>query len=367
LIARFWLAGPVPQEILYSLGRFGTRFLAELLEPLASADSAPRLRALNGIEAAARGLRTDALMTRRHIDDSVDLDTLSDDDLALEARFRRKWAPPLKSDRDPAVLQALVERLAALVTDESAPVRETAIRTLGLLRASEHRDRLEHATRHDDPATRLAALRALADLTDAAIAPVFMEVARNGTPPERRVAVEALGQLRVAEAEPLLLERLDDPDTEVRRAAVFALGHFEGEAVRAALRELLHSREKALREPAARALYGGRQAGKPRPPDGQPEFEWTSSQQIEDRVRRGAQPPFFVAVDAALRDLPEDRPYGETELTQRIAAVCLDYSSTRRYLIEEGLMRRERGIYELTEWGRTVWRVERFIRDRYGR
>jgi hypothetical protein len=306
-------------------------------------------------------------MTRPFAGGRADPAALSDDDLALEARFRRKWAPPMKADRNPAVLEALVARLAALVANDRAPIREAAIRTLGLLRAREHRDRLEAAARHADPATRLAALRALADLDDPEVAPVFLDFARDGAPVERRVAIEALGQLRVAAAEALLIERIDDEDAEVRRAAVFALGHVGGEAARAALRDLLRSPQKALREPAARALYGGTDARKPRLTDGQPEFEWANSQSMKDRVRRGARPPFFVALDAALRALPEDRPYGETELTQRIATVCLDYSSTRRYLVDEGLMRRERGVYERTEWGRTVWRVELFLRERYAR
>ena len=74
-----------------------------------------------------------------------------------------------------------------------------------------------------------------------------------------------------------------------------------------------------------------------------------------------------MAMNAAIGNLPELRPYEERELTKLIAQVCVDYSATRRYLIETGLMTRESGIYSLTEWGEAVWRVETFIRRQYMR
>ena len=83
---------------------------------------------------------------------------------------------------------------------------------------------------------------------------------------------------------------------------------------------------------------------------------------MEDRIRGGATPGQNISVEAALRALPEDREYREAEITQVIATACVDYATTRRNLVDEGLVHRENGCYELSEAGRVVWRVERFIR-----
>ena len=77
---------------------------------------------------------------------------------------------------------------------------------------------------------------------------------------------------------------------------------------------------------------------------------------------------------AAIRALPEHRAYPEPELTRLIGQVCSDYSTTRRELVmlsvriwegieytPRGLMTRDSGLYELTEFGAAVWRVERFL------
>lgn len=63
--------------------------------------------------------------------------------------------------------------------------------------------------------------------------------------------------------------------------------------------------------------------------------------------------------------LPEVHPYEEQDLTRRIAAVCIDYSLTRRRLVDEGWMAREGGMYVLTEQGEAAWRVERFVATHY--
>ena len=72
-----------------------------------------------------------------------------------------------------------------------------------------------------------------------------------------------------------------------------------------------------------------------------------------------------MAMDAVFRELPEIRAYEERDLTQRIARINYDYSAARRYLIENGWMTREGGIYRMTDLGQAIWRVERFIFDEY--
>jgi DNA-binding transcriptional ArsR family regulator len=44
---------------------------------------------------------------------------------------------------------------------------------------------------------------------------------------------------------------------------------------------------------------------------------------------------------------PEDRPYPEKEVNQRLAVLYPDVASLRRYLVDLGFMRRQAGIYEL--------------------
>jgi HEAT repeat protein len=260
LLRRFWGASSSAElyrsNALYALCRTGTRFAAALLEPLQKGDARQQALALAGAEAVARSLRCDWL----------DLDTVPDDRVALEARFRWKWAPPLKQDRDPAVLQALAASVVAFLDDDRADLREMALHTLGLLRAEAQRDAIQACVRHPHPGTRRAALRALVEIGDAGAAPLLLEVARGGVPAEQREAVRGLGRLGVVEAVPLLTALLDHPDPEVGRAAVFAVGEIGGAPARAKLQALL-AQPGPLREAAARALHAGAPGDRPSPKD----------------------------------------------------------------------------------------------------
>ena len=71
-------------------------------------------------------------------------------------------------------------------------------------------------------------------------------------------------------------------------------------------------------------------------------------------------------MDAAIRyAMPEIRKYDERELTGLIAGVCIDFSATRRDLVDAGLLKRSKSVCELTEMGKTVWSVEHFIMEKY--
>jgi RNA polymerase sigma-70 factor (ECF subfamily) len=336
-------------DLLYALARAGTRFVARLL-PLFDGSGAGRELALAGAEGLARALYPDWL----------EASGVSAEDWAREATFRRKWAPPLAADRDPALLSALAERVAAFLADPRPAIRERAIRTLGLLRVPAHRPALEACARHDEPATRLAALRALAELGDAAAESLFGEVARAGSEDERCAAIWALGRLRAVEAAPLLgaLARAAPP--AVRQASVVALGQMGGDAALAELERIAGLPETEPSRVAGIARHFVRVArGEvvPRPV--------SPPTCVQERVRQGARPPFHIAIDAALRALPAIRSYEEAEITRLIAQACADYSSTRRYLVDEGLMTREKGRYRFTTLGEAVWRVERFLLDHY--
>jgi hypothetical protein len=46
--------------------------------------------------------------------------------------------------------------------------------------------------------------------------------------------------------------------------------------------------------------------------------------------------------------IPEDRDYEESEINQRLALMYPDVSALRRYLVDAGLMTRDKGIYRRT-------------------
>jgi hypothetical protein len=58
---------------------------------------------------------------------------------------------------------------------------------------------------------------------------------------------------------------------------------------------------------------------------------------------------------------PDLQPCDEITFTRRIAQACVDYASTRRYLVEDRLMQRDGGLYRLTAVGEVAWRVERLL------
>ena len=324
------------------LSRFGSRFVSAVTGELDSDNAASVRLALSGVEAAAKRLNLRVLTRMRGPDPALESRTgggLRDDEI------------------DPAMRQGLCGKLAELVTDDRQEIRDAAVSVLGALGGPGHAAVLRPCLRHEALSTRLAAVRSLTDLGDADSASELMRMARDEELSTRRAALQSLGQLGVSEARGLLIELIDDP--QVRAQAITALGEIGGEEAQGVLEELVKSADKKIARLAASALYGGKRT--PRP----------ASSTTRERLRRvrgeDAQPLLHVSVTGAIRNLPEIRPYPEPELTRLIGEVCGDYSTTRRHLVmgPRGLMDREDSVYELTETGRAVWRVERFIKDHY--
>jgi RNA polymerase sigma factor (sigma-70 family) len=385
LLERFWSMPTVEDlhrsaDLLHALCRTGTQFAAVLLEPLRNGDTRQQTLALAGAEALARALRSEWYETAADAREGLSQlfggrpapspagteglssarsgDTTSDARVLLEQRFRRKWAPPLQKDRDPAILATLAERVAVFTTDnDCAELRNAALRTLGLLADRTQRGHIQAALTHPELATRVAALRALADAADPEPGAHLIHAADSPEAVERRVAVEILGQLRVTEALPLLRERLDDPDKQIQRATATALGQLGNEDARALLRPLCQSPDKLLARAAISALL----SETPAPPTARPVPEPAQRTTAAQRMRGDAQPPFAISLEAALRLLPDTQPCDEITFSRRLAQACVDYASTRRYLVEDGLVQRDGGIYRLTAAGEVAWRVERFL------
>jgi len=358
LMERFWEMDDVEElhdssRVLCALARTGVRFCEALLGPLAGGDRRRLALALAGMEAIGRavdpGWQGEWDLDRRIFE------------LWRGGRFSPLWGARLR----PGILADLtLTKAAALVAEHAdhpcSELRVAAIRALGRLRARGHSDQLSKCLVHEHASTRIEAIRALAEIGEACCPDALVEATRVPSSQERRVAAEAIGRLRVTGGRQRCMELIDDPDAGVRQAAVIALGELGGEKAEAALKELIRSGDKKLVRSAGSALYGGRQQGRPQ------------SETTKERLRRvrgeDARPFLHISPLAAIWALPEIRPYGERELTRRIAEVCGDYSTTRRHLVMEGknsLMVREAGVYTFTDLGEAVWRVERYIRDRY--
>ena len=348
---RFWnecdpsaFSGGSP--VLQGLCRGGKSFCQALLEPLRGADEHKLSLALMGLEAIAR-----SLAANETLEDSSALR------FANERRHREKWAPLREDDVGSENLQAAIECTAALVAHDEAGIRESAIRVLGLLNARHHGEALRAAMGHAEAPTRRAAVLALADLGCQECTDDLLRAAEEDEPSVRRAAIDALGRLRANEAVDALTRLAGDADAQVRRAAATALGEIGGGTAQATLQEMLRSKDKNLAKAAAKALY--------RRPSVRHPLESTKKR----LAMTGAdehRPVTYRSPSAALQfAVPEIRPYDHRELTKRIAQVCADYATTRRFLVDVGLMERAEGVYELTELGKSVWRVEHFISEKY--
>jgi len=352
LLARFWQASELPGyavngPVLKTLASMGTRFVAALLAPLSSGETARQIVALNGLEAFARSLTAGL----RHGD-------------AIPVRYQGAFGPIPPEQVDATVVEDTVQRVAALLADPRGEIRSRAVRVLGLLKCAAYREALETAVENGDAETRTAALRALAEIGMPESIPVYCSAACHGSERTGRVAaIEALGRSGAVTAVPLLRRLLADPDAKVRQVAATALGDIGGEEAREALHAAKSSGDSALVRTAAKALHTSPHFQQRRKPN-------ETLQQLRHEVRErlvgsDTEPDLIISVHAAISELPAIRAYDERELTRYIARVCHDYSTTRRLLIMEKLMRRAAGIYDLTDLGQAVWRVEQFIKAHY--
>lgn len=349
LLARFWQAAETPgytisTPVLTSLAVMGTRFVAALLEALSSGDSGRQSVALNGLESFANGLHARYRESYR-----------------FALRYRGVIPP---EHVDAAVVNDAVTRTAALLDDPRVEIRNRAIRVLGLLHRAEYRTVLERLATESVPSTRVHALRTLAEIAAPESVPILCAAAQDGLEQRERVAaIEALGRMSSSETVPMLVGLLDDPDAQVRQVAVVALGDIGGDAAREAVHGAMHAHDKALLRTAAKVLNTSPHFRRQPAPTSEPP---RPDRQMKKRLLgEEACPDLFISVYAAIAEMPELRPYKERELTRYIARACWDYATTRRELIMKGLMRREAGVYELTDTGQAVWRVEHFIQEHY--
>ena len=339
-----WTPDTPPSAALVALSRFGSRFLAALAGELTGDDPIRLRQALAGAEAVAH-LVGHSVLTRG-----------PGPDPGLEWRT---GGGLLQAEVDPGGCLALCRRLATLVDDGRQELRDAAVIVLGSLGGPDQAAALRPCLHHEQLSTRVAGIVSVSGMGDVSSAPELLRIARHDQLAARRAALQALGQLRVGAARDLLIELIDD--SEVRPQAISALGEIGDDEAQDVLEALIKAEDKKIARLASNALYGGHRTSRP------------ASNATRERLRRirgeGVRPLLQVSVVAAIRNLPEIRPYPEAELTRLIGEVCSDYSTTRRKLVmgPRGLMVRKSGVYELTESGRPVWRLERFLKDHYRR
>ncbi len=178
-----------------------------------------------------------------------------------DPRVRLQAVDALATAQDPAAVEAAVQAVRPMVSDDHPEVRYAALLALGFLQDEGSIQLLVDAVAGDgyDPA-REAAVISLGRLTSQAAFDALLGLARHESPRIRFQAIGSLVELlehlpgerdRAARA---ILPLLDDDDPFVRREAVVAVGDLGCREARRSLVALLTTQDQGLRLDAAAAL-----------------------------------------------------------------------------------------------------------------
>jgi RNA polymerase sigma-70 factor, ECF subfamily len=322
--------------VLYGLCRFGADFADVVLAELAAAPSERDPAALAASEAFSVCLK----LPRRAGDAGLD-----------DLRCAHKHAPLTAAELGPERMATLLEAIARRCDDARPPVQESAVRVLANLGAKQHIALVRGLLASPRSAMRCQALYALAELGAVEASSDILYIAEHGNTAEQCAALAAIARLQLPESLEVLRRLVEHDERSVRDAALVALGQLGEPAAEALLHQLLRSDDPDQARLAAEVIFSA-----------QPSQPWPGSSLTRQRLARlrgDAQPFCSDSVGAVLRfAIREQRSYEEQALTRAIAQVCSDYSAARRHLIEQDLMTRNEGIYELTPLGTTIWTVE---------
>lgn len=252
------------------------------------------------------------------------------------------------------------ELAAGYLASPDAQLRRTALRVLDRLHAQQSAKQVADRLTDADPRVRIAAIYAMAGLGAHEEASRLSLLVDSQDAAERRAAVQAIGRLSPEGALEVLRSRLADSDPQVRGSAVIAMGELHRPELDQELKGLLKSPDQVIRKAAATALYGMNRKASVAASPRAPRYSLTSFS-VPHAIRTR-----HISLDAAMRILPEMRIYSEPEVTQYIAQICGDWSTTRRGLVDQRLLDREAGQYRFTDLGQAVWRVEHAIMDGSG-
>ena len=141
--------------------------------------------------------------------------------------------------------RGLARALTSLLDDADAPVRAAALRAAGALGGGDPALVRRLAASLDDPATRSAALGALAQTgADAATTAKLLELYPKSAKPDRLAILSSLGAAAPAESAGLIAVAVKDGDAEIRAAALRA-----NVKVQASVKDSLPVLIGALRDP----------------------------------------------------------------------------------------------------------------------
>jgi RNA polymerase sigma-70 factor, ECF subfamily len=357
---------PPPLEMTI-LPRFGTPFCRYLLDLLDDDRSEIRRLGLAGLVALSNQLNPRDMLSEENIERE-----------RSHVLLRDHWGL-LSRDIEPAVFDALLDRIVVLLPSEKAGAREAAILALGAMRRSDEKivEALCRCLDHAERPTRLVALKGLCEIgavdSSSRISiqtranERILALAQVDDRTEQVAAFTALGRLQVESARSLLSECARGATrAEVREAAVNGLGQIGGEESVALLRQLQVSGSKDLRKKASRwlqRLTEKTSEPSPTPTAGKKRRARFMGEDARSVPYPGHRP--HSNLGNAIRCLPEVRVYPEMELTRFFAQVSRDYAYTRRVLADCGVLHRGEGMCTLTETGQGIWRVEHHIQDNY--
>jgi len=343
-------ASQIDKRVVSALCRAGTGLCERLLDWM-DGDSHAQLLALIMLEAFADVFFES---TRTEIMDKYQ--KLPAPMIAMHIR-KGSWLIIPCEYIDENIVELTKERVAPFIESDDSVVRRLGISILSGLRASRYVPKLAGLLQHPDRTTRYAIIRALGSIKGIdAMNALETAVRTDNEVSLRRTAVQMLGSMKDERCLPILTEALSDDNAQVRGAAIAALGDIPDDKARPILQDITKSPDKMLARAAARALHSANWGRK------SSELRKKRLAKIRGTEEEGFQ--FYISLPAVMRSLPEDREYSESELTRLIARICADYSTTRRYLVMDepaNLMTRAAGFFRMTDIGRVVWRVERFI------
>ena len=118
--------------------------------------------------------------------------------------------------------------LGSLARDDSQPVRQAVLASLGYSSRAEVAGLIQQAYDSGQEGHKLAALRAMGRSANEAWAPQVMAELTHAGPRVRQEAAHAAGELALQQAARELIYLLEDVDQQVRREAIWALGQVGG-------------------------------------------------------------------------------------------------------------------------------------------
>jgi hypothetical protein len=328
--------------VLRALFRTADALCQRLVEDLSSNATEKRLAALRLLETWGRFF------------EAPGTETMTAPQFALEKRHNHIT---LRAKLSESCLSTICSLLGSFLESTDSNEAESAIRACAALSENSHLQAIRHYLWHDSQELRIAAIRAVSSLRDTDSNERLVELAQSRSEAEALASIEAIGHLKVWQAKDLLIGLADRGGDKLQAAAVCALGELGGDEIEAILRHLASEGSVERAKAVAKALFSG-----PRPARQATE----TAKKVWEKLRgKDAHPFVEVSIEATIRfALTEMRSYQERELSLKISRVCVDFSSCRRMLIEQGLMTRENAKYQFTPLGEACFRTEQFIEGR---